>query len=68
MRIDFHGNVVDEAEIRVGFIGCGSHAFRNIFPTFQFAPVDLVATADLDVEKARAFAKKFSAPNILHLV
>ncbi len=63
MRIDFHGKVIDEAEIRVGFIGCGSHAFRNIFPTFQFAPVDLVATADLDVEKARAFAKKFSAPN-----
>ena len=29
MRIGFHGNLVDEPEIRAGFIGCGSHAFRK---------------------------------------
>jgi predicted dehydrogenase len=61
MRIDFHGKLVDEPEIRAGFIGCGSHAFRNIYPTFQFAPVRLVATCDLVVEKAQAFAAKFGA-------
>ena len=56
------GKVVDEPEDRAGFIGCGSHSFRNILPTFQFAPVRLVATCDVDVDKAQAFsAAKFGA-------
>lgn len=61
MRISFHGRLADEPEIRAGCIGCGSHAFRNIFPTFQFAPVKLVATCDLDLARAEAFAAKFGA-------
>ncbi|MFP4056455.1 MAG: Gfo/Idh/MocA family protein [Candidatus Brocadiia bacterium] len=61
MRIDFHGRLVDEPEVRAGFIGCGSHAFRNIYPTFQFAPVSLVATCDLDAGRAEAFAEAFAA-------
>lgn len=63
MRIDFLGRLVDEPEIRAGFIGCGSHSFRNIYPTLQFAPVELAATSDLDVDKAAAFARKFGAKN-----
>lgn len=59
MRIDFRGHVLDEPEIRVGLIGCGSHARRNILPTFQFTPVELVATCDLDLDKAKAYAAKF---------
>ncbi len=61
MRIDFHGRPVDEPRIRAGFIGCGSHSFRNIYPTFQFAPVDLVAVCDLVPAKARTFAAQFGA-------
>jgi predicted dehydrogenase len=61
MRIDFKGRLVDEPEIRAGFIGAGSHSFRNLYPTFQFAPVKLEAVCDLDIEKARAFAAKFGA-------
>ncbi len=61
MRIGFHGRLEDSPGIRAGFIGCGSHAFRNIYPAFQFAPVHLVATCDLDAERARAFAEKFGA-------
>jgi predicted dehydrogenase len=61
MRISFRGELVEEPEIRAGFIGCGSHSFRNLYPTFQFAPVKLVATCDLDIEKARVFAAKFGA-------
>ena len=61
MRINFLGKLVDEPEVRAGFIGCGSHSFRNLYPTFQFAPVKLVATCDLSIEKARAFAAKFGA-------
>jgi len=61
MRIGFRGELLEEPEIRAAFIGCGSHAFRNIFPTFQFAPVKLVATCDLTPGKAAAFAAKFGA-------
>lgn len=61
-RINSLGQLVDEPEITAAVIGCGSHAFRNIFPTFQFAPVRLVATCDLDLTKAQAFASKFGAP------
>lgn len=59
MRIGFKGNLLDEPEIRAAVIGCGSHSFRNIFPTFQFAPVKLVATCDFIEAKAKAFADKF---------
>ena len=61
MRIGFKGKLVDEPEIRAGFVGCGSHSFRNIYPTFQFAPVKLIATCDLEIEKAEAFKTKFGA-------
>jgi predicted dehydrogenase len=61
MRIGFNGQLEDHPRVRAGFIGCGSHAFRNVYPTFQFAPVELVATCDLDADKARAFAKQFGA-------
>ena len=61
MHINFHGRLVDEPEIRAGFIGCGSHSFRNLYPCFQFAPVNLVSVCDLDLGKAEAFAAKFGA-------
>ena len=61
MRIGFKGRLVDEKEIRAAVIGCGSHSFRNIFPTFQFAPVRLVATCDFVEAQAKAFAEKFGS-------
>jgi len=61
MHISFRGKPTDERVIRAGFIGCGSHSFRNVYPTFQFAPVELVATCDLDIAKAQAFAGKLGA-------
>ncbi len=64
MRIGFRGELKDEAQIRAGFIGCGSHSFRNIFPALQFAHVELVAVCDLVIEKAKAFAEQFAAKGI----
>ncbi|MBD3178033.1 MAG: gfo/Idh/MocA family oxidoreductase [Armatimonadia bacterium] len=60
-RIGFHGRLIDEPEVRAGFIGCGSHSYRNIYPTFHYAPVNLVATCDLDAGRAEAFASKLGA-------
>ncbi len=61
MRIDFQAKLIEEPKVRVGFLGCGAHAFRNLFPALQFAPVELIATCDLDVRKAEAFARQFGA-------
>ncbi|MCE0498198.1 MAG: Gfo/Idh/MocA family oxidoreductase [Methylacidiphilales bacterium] len=48
-------------KLRVCFIGAGQHAFRNIFPTFAFAPVELTAVCDLDPERAGNCARLFGA-------
>jgi len=50
-----------ERKVRVAFIGAGGHSFRNVYPTFQYAPVDLVAVCDLDERRATAFARQFGA-------
>ncbi|MEX0745260.1 MAG: Gfo/Idh/MocA family oxidoreductase [Phycisphaeraceae bacterium] len=42
-------------------IGCGSHAFRNIYPALQFLPIELKAVCDLKAEKAEAYAQQFGA-------
>jgi predicted dehydrogenase len=47
--------------LRTGFIGCGGHAYRNVYPTFQYAPVNLIAVCDLDPVRAATFAKVFGA-------
>ncbi len=49
------------ARIRAGFIGAGGHSYRNIYPCFQYAPVELVALADHHPEKAAAYARLFGA-------
>ena len=53
--------MAEEKKIRAGFIGCGGHAFRNVYPTLQFAPVDLIATCDLVEERAQRYARQFGA-------
>lgn len=50
-----------ETKLRVGFIGAGEHAVRNILPAFQYAPIDLVALADEDTERGLAVARMFGA-------
>lgn len=57
-------NIVADRRIRVGMIGCGWHPYMNIMPSFRYAPVDLVATCDIDLERARETARIFgSAPD-----
>ncbi|KDN82248.1 hypothetical protein KCH_59570 [Kitasatospora cheerisanensis KCTC 2395] len=60
-----NGNVVYQFEyeqrIRSAFIGAGGHSYRNIYPAFQYAPVDLRAVCDLDGERAATYARMFGA-------
>src|SRR5579872_1606019 len=52
-----------DRRIRVGFIGAGGHSYRNIYPTFAYNPVDLVAVCDQVEERAHATALQFGAPH-----
>lgn len=54
-------NQHEKRTLRVGFIGCGGHSWRNVYPALQFAPVDLVATCDLDEARAERYARQFGA-------
>ncbi|MBO7743001.1 Gfo/Idh/MocA family oxidoreductase [Paenibacillus sp. MWE-103] len=48
-------------KLKVCFIGAGMHAYRNVYPTFQYAPVDLAAICDKDEQRAVAYARQFGA-------
>ncbi|TDE02549.1 Gfo/Idh/MocA family protein [Jiangella asiatica] len=48
--------------IRCAFIGAGGHSYRNVYPAFQYAPVDLVAVCDVDGDRASTYARSFGAP------
>lgn len=50
-----------DQRIRCAFIGAGGHSYRNVYPTFQYAPVDLVAVCDAQADRAAAYARTFGA-------
>ncbi|MCB2226724.1 MAG: Gfo/Idh/MocA family oxidoreductase [Desulfarculaceae bacterium] len=43
-------------EIRALWVGCGSHAMRNLFPSLRFTPAKIVGTCDVNVERAQCAA------------
>ncbi len=54
----------DDSTINLGLIGCGSHAFRNILPSLRFIDeANLVATCDINSEKAKMYSDKYGAKN-----
>lgn len=60
MRITYNWEY--EKRLKVCCIGCGGHSYRNVYPTFQYAPVELAAFCDVREEAAREFARIFAAP------
>jgi predicted dehydrogenase len=50
-----------DRRLRAGFIGCGGHSFRNVYPVLRYLPVDLVAVCDLDLARAETYARTFGA-------
>lgn len=47
--------------LRIGVVGVGRHAYRNILPTLTFLPVTLQAVCDLDLDLAQRTAKQYGA-------
>lgn len=50
-----------ERRVRACFIGAGGHSYRNVYPTFRYAPVDLVGICDIDEGRAKSYARQFGA-------
>jgi predicted dehydrogenase len=50
-----------ERRLRVGFVGCGDHSFRNVYPALRYAPVELISVCDLDADRADAYRRQFGA-------
>ena len=50
-----------ERRLRAGFVGCGDHSFRNLYPALRYLPVDLVAVCDRDGQRASAYQRQFGA-------
>ncbi len=48
-------------ELRVGFIGCGRHATKMLYPCLHLARMRLLAVCDLDEARARRNARWFGA-------
>ncbi len=48
-------------KLKIAYIGAGEHSIRNILPTFQYAPIELVALADHNTERGLAVARMFGA-------
>lgn len=54
-------NTEYKVKLKTAFIGCGGHAYRNVYPTFQYAPVHLAAVCDLDPQRAADCQRVFGA-------
>lgn len=49
------------ARVKLGLVGCGSHAWMAILPAIRFAPIDLVAVCDVERERAERVTRTYGA-------
>ena len=53
-----------DKRIRLGLVGVGSHAYRNILPALHYLPVTLCAISDPDTERAARTARQFGVAGV----
>ena len=51
-----------QQKLRVGIVGVGSHAYRNLLPAMNFLPVTLAAICDTNLDLARKTATQYGVP------
>jgi predicted dehydrogenase len=52
-----------ERRLRVGIVGLGGHAYRNLLPVMHFLPVELVSFCDIDLDLAKRTASEYGVPS-----
>ncbi|MEV0455845.1 Gfo/Idh/MocA family protein [Catellatospora methionotrophica] len=56
--LGLEGEVRRVTPIRLGLVGCGGHAYRNVLPVLRYIPeAQLVACCDHNLEKAELYAR-----------
>lgn len=53
-----------ERRIRIGLVGAGKHAYRNLLPALHYLPVTLTAICDLDLERAQSAAREYGVKGV----
>lgn len=53
-----------DRRIRIGLVGAGGHAYRNLLPALTYLPVELVAICDISQDRAQATARQYGAPQV----
>lgn len=51
-------------KLRIGFIGCGRHATKVLYPSLHLARLELVSVCDIDENKAQRNARWFGAQSV----
>jgi len=51
-------------KLRIGFIGCGRHATKVLYPSLHLARLELVSVCDIDEDKAQRNARWFGAKSV----
>ena len=52
-----------DRKLKVGVVGVGSHAYRNLLPTMNYLPISLEAICDVSQERCRATASQYGVKN-----
>ncbi|HVW17071.1 MAG TPA: Gfo/Idh/MocA family oxidoreductase [Solirubrobacteraceae bacterium] len=50
-----------DRRVRLGLVGAGSHAYRNLLPALNYLPAELVAVCDIDGDLAARTAAQYGA-------
>jgi len=53
-----------ERRLRIGVVGVGSHAYRNVLPALTYLPVSLDAVCDIDDGRARVTAAQYGVTRV----
>jgi myo-inositol 2-dehydrogenase/D-chiro-inositol 1-dehydrogenase len=50
--------------VRLGFIGCGNHAFQNLYPVPRYTDARIVAACDLWEQRREQVARAYNVPTL----
>ena len=53
-----------ENRLKVGYVGVGSHVYRNLLPALTYLPVELKAVCDIDLDRAERTAKQYGVDHV----
>ncbi|MBM3210898.1 Gfo/Idh/MocA family oxidoreductase [Candidatus Poribacteria bacterium] len=53
-----------EKKLKIGIVGVGSHAYRNVLPAMNYLPINLKAICDINLERAQITASQYGVNSV----